>query len=59
MVIRNDAGLIMASLTQQIPLPTSVIEVEALAARRALEFAPYKEPDEWRQQADPLRKHCS
>ncbi|XP_065627687.1 uncharacterized protein LOC136066775 [Quercus suber] len=38
-VIRNDAGLIMASLTQQIPLPTSVIEVEALAARRALEFA--------------------
>ena len=38
MVIRNDAGLIMASLTQQIPLPTLVIEVEALAARRALEF---------------------
>ena len=37
-VIRNDAGLIMASLTQQIPLPTTVIEVEALAARRALEF---------------------
>ena len=29
----------MASLTQQIPLPTSVIEVEALAAIRALEFA--------------------
>ena len=38
-VIRNDAGLIMASLTQQIPLPTLVIEVEALVARRALEFA--------------------
>ena len=38
MVIRNDAGLIMASLTQQIPLPTLVIEVEALATRRALEF---------------------
>ena len=38
-VIWNDAGLIMASLTQQIPLPTSVIEVEALAAIRALEFA--------------------
>ena len=37
-VIRNDAGMIMASLTQQIPLPTSVIEVEALAARRALEL---------------------
>ena len=38
-VIRNDAVLVMASLTQQIPLPVSVIEVEALAARRALEFA--------------------
>ena len=38
-LIRNDAGLIMASLTQQIPLPTFVIEVEALATRRALEFA--------------------
>lgn len=38
-VIRNDVGMIMASLTQQIPLPTSVIEVEALAARRALELA--------------------
>nr|POE54058.1 putative ribonuclease h protein [Quercus suber] len=38
-VIRNEAGLIMASLFQQIPLPTSVIEVEALAARRAMEFA--------------------
>ena len=38
-VIRNNAGLIMVSLTQQIPLPTTVIEVEALAARRALEFA--------------------
>ena len=38
-VIRNDAGLVMASLTQQIPMPASVIEVEALAARRALELA--------------------
>ena len=38
-VIRNEARLIMASLSQQIPLPTSVIEVEALAARRAMEFA--------------------
>lgn len=28
----------MASLTQQIPLPFTAIEVEALAARRALEF---------------------
>ena len=37
-VIRNDHGLIMASLTQQIPLPSSVIEVEVLAARKALEL---------------------
>nr|POE89219.1 hypothetical protein CFP56_72880 [Quercus suber] len=37
-VIRNDHGLIMASLTQQIPLPGSVIEVEVLAARKALEL---------------------
>ena len=29
----------MASLSQKIPLPFTVIEVEALAARRAVEFA--------------------
>ena len=29
----------MASLPQQIPLPTTVSHVEALAARRATEFA--------------------
>ncbi|XP_075658642.1 uncharacterized protein LOC142628422 [Castanea sativa] len=38
-VVRNDASLVMASLTQQIPMSASVIEVEALAARRALELA--------------------
>ena len=38
-VIRNDAGPVMASLSQRIPLLASVIEVEALAARRAMEFA--------------------
>ena len=38
-VIRNEAGLIMASLSQRIPMPTSVIEVEALVARRAMELA--------------------
>ena len=32
----------MASLSQQIPLPTIVLEVETLAARRALEFAAEK-----------------
>nr|POE51454.1 hypothetical protein CFP56_27190 [Quercus suber] len=31
--------LVMASLTQQLPLPTIVIEIEALAARRAMELA--------------------
>ncbi|XP_030940020.1 uncharacterized protein LOC115964934 [Quercus lobata] len=38
-IIRNDHGLIMAALTQTIPLPTSVEMVEVLAARRALIFA--------------------
>ena len=37
-VIRNSEGLVMASLSQLVPLPFSVIEVEALAARRALEL---------------------
>ena len=37
-VIRNDQGLIMTSLTQQIPLPVSVIAVEVLAAWRALKL---------------------
>ena len=38
-VTRNDAGLVMASLSQLILLPFSVIEVEVMAARRALELA--------------------
>ncbi|XP_050248699.1 uncharacterized protein LOC126695948 [Quercus robur] len=38
-VIHNEAGLVMASLSQRIPLPTSVIEVKVFAARRAMEFA--------------------
>ena len=38
-VIRNEQGLVMASLSQKIPLPFIVIEVEALAARRAVKFA--------------------
>ena len=38
-VIRNETGLIMASLSQRIPMSTSVTEVEALAARRAMELA--------------------
>ena len=39
MVIRNSKGEVMASLSQQIPLPTTVAQVEAMAARRAVEFA--------------------
>ena len=35
-VIGNGDGQVMASLSQQIPLPSTVIEVEALAACRAL-----------------------
>ena len=38
-VVRNSDNLVMASLAQQVPLPPSVIEVETLAARWALEFA--------------------
>lgn len=39
LVIRNEQGLVMASLSQKIPLPFTVIEVEALAARKAVKFA--------------------
>ncbi|XP_050258927.1 uncharacterized protein LOC126703917 [Quercus robur] len=38
-IICNDDGLVIAALTQQIPLPTSVEMVEVLAACRALWFA--------------------
>nr|POF12444.1 putative ribonuclease h protein [Quercus suber] len=38
-VIRNDKGLIMATFTHTIPLPTSVEMVEVLAARSALSLA--------------------
>lgn len=38
-VIRNEAGLVMAPLTQQIPLSSTVLEVETLAARGSLELA--------------------
>ena len=37
-VIRNDEGLVMASLSQQIPMTSTVIKVEVLAAKRALEL---------------------
>ena len=38
-VIWNNEGLVLASLSQLIPLPPTVIEVETLTARRALEVA--------------------
>ena len=38
-VIRDSKGQVMVSLVQRIPLPNTVIEVEALAARRAMELA--------------------
>lgn len=38
-IIRNSEGQVMMSLSQRIPLPTTAIEVEALAARRAMELA--------------------
>ena len=38
-MVRNSDSLIMASLAQQVPLPPSVIRVETLVTRRALEFA--------------------
>ena len=38
-VVRNSEGAVMASLSQQVPLPTTVAQVEAMAARKAIEFA--------------------
>ena len=38
-VIKNEDGAVMALMAQQLPLPTTVAQVEALAARRALDFA--------------------
>ena len=38
-VIRNEHGQVMASLFERIPLPSTVLEVEVLAARRGIELA--------------------
>lgn len=38
-IVRNNLGQVMAALSQQIPLPTSVEMVEVQAARRALLFS--------------------
>ena len=37
--IRNCQGMVMASLSQKISLPQTVVELETLAATRALEFS--------------------
>nr|POE60949.1 hypothetical protein CFP56_74244 [Quercus suber] len=37
-IVRNDKGLVMATYTQSIPLPTSIEMVEVLAARSAIGF---------------------
>ncbi|XP_075645521.1 uncharacterized protein LOC142616586 [Castanea sativa] len=39
MIIRDQAGLVLAVLSQKIPMPTSVKTVEVMAARRALLLA--------------------
>ncbi|XP_023926109.1 uncharacterized protein LOC112037500 [Quercus suber] len=38
-IIWNSEGEVMASMSQQVQLPTSISQVEALAARKATEFA--------------------
>ena len=38
-VVRDSQGLVLASLSQNIPLPHSVVILETLAACRALEFS--------------------
>ena len=38
-IIRNSDGDVMASMSQQVQLPTTVTQVEAMAARKAAEFA--------------------
>lgn len=38
-VIKNEEGTVMASMVQQMPLPTTVAQVKALATRKAVEFA--------------------
>ena len=38
-VVHNSEGAVIVSLSQQIPLPATITQVEALAVRRATEFA--------------------
>ena len=38
MVVRDSQGMVMASLSENIPLPHSIVNLETLAACKALEF---------------------
>ena len=38
-VVRDDQGMVIASMSQNIAMPLSVVEVEVVAAVRALEFS--------------------
>lgn len=38
-IIRNSNGDVMASMSQLVQLPTTITQVEAMAARKAAEFA--------------------
>lgn len=38
-VIQNSEGAVMASLSQQVHLPTTVAQIKVMAARKAVEFA--------------------
>ena len=39
MIIRDSRGLVMGSMSQVISLPLTIVELETLAAKKALEFA--------------------
>jgi len=37
-IVRNDRGEVLAALSEKIPYPGSMVLVEVLAARRAVQF---------------------
>ena len=39
MIIQDSHGLVMGSMSQVISLPLTIVELETLAAKKALEFA--------------------
>lgn len=38
-VVQDSQGMVLASMSEQIPLPQSVVEVEVIAAAKAVNFA--------------------